>query len=747
MPPTPPSSPPSLSARDRIARCLTSAALLVLLAALCSRAFIAEMPFRIQPVRNIAAAMRPTDESSALVEADRGETARIVFALALLGAVALWAAGGAVAARLNVSCWPIGAGAVLFAVGSLGGVLAASDRPSAWLGWIEQLSLIAAGFVTIQLARDGRGLRLIALTAAGLAITLGVKALYQFGWEIPERIAYFHAYGSAAAGLAEGDPGQAQLASRILDDTVSGFFSLANLFGAELCILAAVGAGLAGAKIASARRQAKLGPARPKGQIPPAPIAAALTAIGAALAVAALVLTRSRGAIGAFFSVAVAVAFGIRLRAWLERHWRAAALVAVALLMLGASAVVAVGLSRDRLGVKTLTIRWFYWTASADILAAHPAQGVGPGNFAAAYLAVRRPEAEEAVKTPHNAPLHALVQFGWPSGLVWIALAGSMVVLAWRPGPAKPRPPVERITVLNPTIVIAFAAVASITARWAMAGAAGENVSVLIIDAVLPGALLAAGLALAAWWPGRDQHQSDEARWLRPALACGAAAFAVHNLVTFGFWAPGVATAFWISAGAAVGSAGRTGRDLRGGRWAVLAGAAVLLGAGCVIARPIFARQAAAADVALALRSRQPLIVRAAAERLARADDSDALSAMSAARVFAALGDHARAMDLAGEATRRDPKRSSAWRLRAEAAEALGRPAGTFYDRAIELDPANARLRLAYAGWLLRRGQIDQGGLQIRAARRIDAALRSFDPQSDALLSPADWARFKPFSR
>jgi Tfp pilus assembly protein PilF len=173
----------------------------------------------------------------------------------------------------------------------------------------------------------------------------------------------------------------------------------------------------------------------------------------------------------------------------------------------------------------------------------------------------------------------------------------------------------------------------------------------------------------------------------------------------------------------------------------VLAGAAVLLGAGCVIARPIFTRQAAAAEVALALRTGQPLAVRTAAERLARADDTDALSAMSAARVFAALGDHARALDLAGEATRRDPKCSSAWRLRAEAAEALGRPAGTFYDRAIELDPANARLRLAYAGWLLRRGQIDQGSLQIRAARQIDDALRSFDPQSNALLGPHDWRR------
>jgi len=731
--------PPASPARQRVARWLCSLAVMVLLASLCSRAFLAEMPFRIQPVRNIAAAMVPVGPGGAMVDVDRSDLARIVFAIALLAATGLWALSGAVRGRLEVCCRPMGLGVVLFAAGSLGSVWAASDRPSAWLAWIDQVSLLSAGFVTIQLCRDGRAFRQVALSLAGLGIALGVKAVYEFGWEIPDRIAYFHAYGSAAAGLVAGEPGQAELASRILDNKVSGFFSLANLFGAAMCVLAAAAVGLAVAKIASARWQTRQGPALAKGQVAPEPIAAGLAAVGAALAVVALVLTRSRGAIGAFCVAAVAVAIVLRYRAQLARHWRKAVVAVAGLVVAGAAAVTAVGLARDSLGVKTLTIRWFYWTASAEVLAEYPVQGVGPGNFASAYLPVRRYQAEEAVKTPHNAVLHALVQYGWPVGLLWIALAGGMVVLAVRPGGEPPEPPAEarptdRRGVLGVGLVAAGCVVA---ARSAQASPPEANISFFILDAVFPGLVLAVALTVAGWWPVRTDEPSRSG-WLRVALAGGAGAFALHNMVTFGFWAPGVAMAFWIAAGAAAGGAARPGRVLRAGRWAVLAVAVVLLGAGVLVARPIVARHSAAADLAASLRYRQGPAARADAERLARADATDALAAMSAARVFAAMGDHARALDLAGQATQRDPKRSSAWRLRAEAAAALGRPAGTFYARAIELDPANARLRLAYAGWLWQAGQAELARQQVRTAREIDDALRAFDPDSDALLTPAE---------
>ena len=99
----------------------------------------------------------------------------------------------------------------------------------------------------------------------------------------------------------------------------------------------------------------------------------------------------------------------------LAKRWRAWAAGVVAALALALAAMVIYGITRDSLPTKTMTVRWYYWTASAKMIADRPLLGVGPGNFANAYLKYRRDQAEEEVQNPHNLFAHALAEYGVPA--------------------------------------------------------------------------------------------------------------------------------------------------------------------------------------------------------------------------------------------------------------------------------------------------------------------------------------------
>ncbi|MBS3820726.1 MAG: hypothetical protein GVY16_07970 [Planctomycetes bacterium] len=749
----------------RWAEALRWLAMLLIVATAASRAMLDEMPFSTSLIQLPArlASAPAADSSPVIVEAS--DLARATWPLVILLAGAMWLLAAVQDRRAQIAGPWLLALLAGFTVWAWVCAAGASDRHAAWLTVAGQATLIVAGLLTASLARDRRRFIVLVVALAAVGMTVALKCVYQRVEEIPARIAEFEARPERylrEMGAEPGTPKARSLESRIRDTSVTGFQALANINAAGLLILAAAGVGLCWAKTRIALRTRKRRE-RKAGEVHPPSLGVVLTGFGAAATVVALLLTKSRGAVVAAVLVTIIAATVWRWRGALAGRWRRVAFATGAVLLLGVSGVVGYGLSRGRLPSKTLSVRWFYWTGGAKLIAAHPLTGVGPGNFAAYYLHVRQPRAEEEVKTPHNAVVHALTQFGLPGGAAWLALVGVMLVLAARPrrpdddaaGDATPRDGAAmslRAKVAAGVCIVA----AALLSRWGFALAL-SNVWLAIFDVLLPVAALAVALA-AAWWFGGAQQELDAAgiARIRLCLAAGCGAFVLHNMVTYSFWTPGEAMLFWVGAGACIAQGRprcvRVGRGLAGGGLGLLGAAGVVLAVGLLW--PIHTQWRLTRRAAAAIDAGDLQAAASFASDAAHANPRSADAAMLAAKLSPpdGRGQATTAETWAVAATRRDPANSATWRLLGEVRQcmrlagvgdvAVDAPADALGE-AVARDVANARLRIDYAEALLAAEHPRAALAQIDHVERIDAGLHAFDPTSHKRLSPAERTRIR----
>ena len=667
----------------RAATACRAAAMVALLACAGARVLVSEMPYRGSLLNPSIGAMDPVGALPA--GAGREELSRVTFAVLLAAIGALWLFGCALSGRLT-GRHPWLAGMVAgFVLWSLLTALRSADKRSALDMWVEQVSLMSACLLSVQLLGDRKRFTVFVAVLAGIGGLLAVKGLWQVAVEIPERVADFAANREARLGELGLLPGSAEalaFEARLGATTPTGFFVMSNLYAAVLTIALPAAVGLAADKTLLAVATWRQGGRRHKGHLHLPWIAAALTWMIAIVCGAALILSRSRGGILAATMALLATAAIARWRQALAGHWRKAVVAAAAVFLLGVGAVVAYGLARDRLPTKTMTFRWYYWTGGAKIVAAHPWFGVGPGNFASAYLQVRRPAAEEAVKDPHNIIVHAASQYGLPGGAMYLAIVAYVLVAAARPRRADaPQPPAyhpPKPALKAATIITAIAA-AALATRSLVTGSTG-SVAYFIIDTAIPVAALVAMLAMTLWvgWPPQARPASPmalpnteagggeslEPKFSRIALACGAAGFVLHGMVEFAPWAPGAALVFWTSAGACLAQA-RPAKEwnLSPLRWLkVLSASAAVAAAGMALWHPVFKRIVLTERAAAELRLEERWIAVHRAEEAAAADGMDAWSAADAAKTILAASPRQRPGDFlrqaqtwAREACRRDP--------------------------------------------------------------------------------------------
>lgn len=743
-----------------------AAAFVLLMAAVASRCFLPELPFQASalemlPERALAragiAGPRPdaTSDNALAYQADRSELTRMTYAVLLLSAGALWAIGGALAGRITVRHRWLAAAIAAFAVISLASALAAGNRRASLDSWIEQLSLMAMAFLAIQFCGDRRRFVTLVVVLAAVGGTMAAKSYWQVAVEAPQNVADFEAHRLQRLAQFGWDPNspQAQVVeTRVRDWSARGFFGLANPFGSLLIVLGFAGAGLAVDKFRAAaveRRKAKgssgdkgKGGDRPR-EIEPTTVAAVAAAIAAAVVIATVALTRSEGAMLA--SAVAGAGFFVALL-WgrsLARRWRACVAGAIAALVLGAGAMVAHGLIHDSLPTKTMTFRWYYWTASAGVLADRPLLGAGPGNFAAAYLQHRRDQAEEDIQMPHNVLVHALSEYGAVGGVCYLAVLGGLVLLAVRPRRAEEHErekgdcpllsPQERGQSLFSLAAVVCAVVAARLVLWGATDSGG----VVLLHTIMPAAVLAALLAMLAW-SGRDLRglpggaRADAARM---ALGAAAVGFVVHNIVTYSLWLPGTASAFYLAVGAAAGRAGdRSPLTVVRGRWAVGVGAgAAVLAAVVLFWAPVAGKTFHTARMLSALRDRDVPAALAAAQSAAEADTLDPRAAADAADVAMmaagragndAAGTVRLAQNLAREAVRRDSANPAYYRLAGE----LAWTAETFRDRRL--------LVLGLAG-----DKAYLAGDREKARQNWIAAAKYLRPMQADLLGVGDYTR------
>ena len=524
----------------------------------------------------------------------------------------------------------------------------------------------------------------------------------------------------------------------------AGWLVLANIYAAALIVLAAAATGLGIGRLRAGRRElADLRSSGPPGQIPLSLIQGACAAGAALLCAAVLILTGSRGAVGAG---AAAIAGGVGVAVFgrrLARHWRKTVAAAAGLIVLAAALTVAYGAAHDGLPTKTMTFRWHYWTASAEIVAEQPLLGVGGGNFADAYLRHRRPEAEEAVRAPHNMLVHAAVQFGLIGGGLYLAILLYGLIGSCRPDSNECCAP-ESAPAIGPLVAAAVLGVVVVVVR-VVVGQATANWGVVVLDVVLPAAVLAGGVLLLA--PRGGAAEARAASAARVALACGVAAFALHNLISPGLWAPGAAMLFWVAVGALLAQVPSRALPVTTFRWpvaatAIMAVVLVLMSVNdSTWAKARFWRRAKRA-----IETHQLKAAAANADWAASADLADGLSAAESAKLwwllassdllpgyerktYLALGDRA-----ARRAIARQRGHGPFYQLLAAspAPDELLRESwnmvgvGSRHEllaAAVALDPANARLRIDYAEALLAAGLSPQASDELATAERLNARL------------------------
>ncbi|MFC1793632.1 O-antigen ligase family protein [Planctomycetota bacterium] len=270
----------------------------------------------------------------------------------------------------------------------------------------------------------------------------------------------------------------------------------------------------------------------------------------------ALGLTRSKGAmIGLFFATAVLIVLML-LGKWLKAHKRAILIACLLLAIAGTGAVVMYGLSHGRLpGGGSMLVRWQYWHASAKMYAEQPLTGVGPGNFGDFYTRYKPAAALESVADPHNFPLSILTQYG-PLGLL-----GFLVMLLaplWKLIATTSGPPYKEINRLKPTFrtqAIFFLIVIPTTLLFIrpilMPEVFAESLDVIIYVIVTmhvaPVAVFIIAFLLFTGPLLKTRDSKTDIRNTNTAIAvfCAILGVALHNLIDFAIFEPGILTTFW----------------------------------------------------------------------------------------------------------------------------------------------------------------------------------------------------------
>lgn len=423
----------------------------------------------------------------------------------------------------------------------------------------------------------------------GISAALAVHALHQQWISLPQMRADYLADPDALLRQAGVDaPRQSSarmvFANRLLDGGPTATFALANSLAAVL---------LLGVLSPIAVMRLSLAGNRSFGWN-------ALLLTLAAIAMAALVATRSRSAIGACL---VGVAW-----LWLQplpttanasvedsplsdskclRGRRPGVATVLAwVLALGAVLVVGVVLFGDEewmaAAPASLEFRLQYWKSTLALVADHPLFGAGPGGFRSAYLAYRLPIASETIADPHNFFFETLAAGGLPAGILL-----AVVMMVWasirkrqRSGDVAPRTSLGRdlpaevsesrdASVPEPDgIAISEPDGTGFSdpddaARWLLGGAAGTLLMVWLFGLLanqlpdveaslfaIPVGLLSAALVHRVL---RTKNVSDRpSATLGPLAVSGLVALMIHLCVSGGWTIPGVAVWIWLLAAAAI---------------------------------------------------------------------------------------------------------------------------------------------------------------------------------------------------
>jgi len=278
--------------------------------------------------------------------------------------------------------------------------------------------------------------------------------------------------------------------------------------------------------------------------------------LGIAVILFSLGLTRSKGAMIGLFFAAVAFFIFLFFGNWLKTHKRPIIIACLLLAMICVWATASYGLKHGRLpGGGSMLVRWQYWHASWQMYADHPLTGVGPGNFGDFYTHYKPPAASESVADPHNFPLSILTQYG-PLGL--LGFLAMLLIPLWKLIAPTSISTFVKTNQNQPTFrvqAIIFLAVISTTLLFIrpvlmpemFAEALDVIIYLIVTMYVAPAAVFIIAFLLFAGPLLKTRDTKSEIRNTNTAVAvfCAILSVALHNLIDFAIFEPGVLTTFW----------------------------------------------------------------------------------------------------------------------------------------------------------------------------------------------------------
>ncbi len=308
-------------------------------------------------------------------------------------------------------------GISLFVLGGLIAVWFASDQRAALSDLLVLVAPMAMAWLLIQLLNTPAKIRLTLALIAVLGLLNAYESYTQFTSTNQETIAAYEkepAQFLEPLGVNRGTFEHFLFEHRLYSQGVRSFFTTRNSNGSFLlmAILAALALTIEGVIQYKEKRNT-----------PAYAVAALLVTL---INLNALILTKSKGALGGLTLACLGLILIFAFGKWLRTHAKMLMVLCIVSLVVLTGSLVFYGQTHDTLpGGNSLLVRWQYWQATTHMIAEHPWIGVGPGNFSQAYHQFKAAASPESVADPHNWVLSLLSQYG-PLGMIGFVLA-----LAW----------------------------------------------------------------------------------------------------------------------------------------------------------------------------------------------------------------------------------------------------------------------------------------------------------------------------
>ena len=493
-------------------RIVETVSLFVLIAVVCLRPLV--------PASYDSAGNAMTEALGAI--SDPSPVSTLLFDLAILLAATGWLVSRALEPVRRYRWTGLEYGAVLVLVAGATSCLVAGNQRLAINATIDWLCLPVLAIALTQLLHRDVYRRILLAAILASATVEAAECYESYFLDFANTVAYYESHKEetwARQGIELDSPKVELFERRMLAREATGSLPHSNVTGSYLvlCGLPAIGVALAGT-----------------GALP--------AAIGAAcLGLATLAAVWLTGSLGAMLSGAAAVALWVlvgRFRPWIDAHRRKALLFGWSLMVGGGVAVVAHGLYHGSLPSWSLTFRWQYWQASADLIADHGLTGVGRENFGRHYLAYKAIESPEEISNPHNLFVQAAAEWGWLGliGVMTMLVGTSRMMLRRRGGPP---PDVETHRADGRAAWVPWCVglvLATTLLRLSLLGT--DDADFLYVTGVTTAFVWLVGFAVFA----AAQRSSDLPRTVGTGVGVAIFAFLLHDVINFAAFVPGTAT-------------------------------------------------------------------------------------------------------------------------------------------------------------------------------------------------------------